>query len=62
MVGDGHAVGVTTEITEDMSGSAEGRLGIDVPVLVAQCRDPLFEAGLITEMGGGPRQSSRFLR
>ena len=36
VVADGHAVGVTAEIAQDMFGAAEGRLGIDEPVLVLQ--------------------------
>ena len=33
VVADGHAVGVTAEIAQDMFGAAEGRLGIDEPEL-----------------------------
>ena len=36
VVGDGHAMGVAAEVAQNMFGAAEGRLGIDVPVLV--CR------------------------
>src|ERR1700692_954363 len=53
VVGDGHAVGGTAEVGEDVFGAAEGRLGVDVPVLSGQCRDQLFEPGGITEIGGG---------
>ena len=50
----GHSVGVTAEITEHMFRSAEGRLGIDVPVLVAQLSpDQLFEPRRIMEISGG---------
>ena len=52
VVGDGHAVGVTAEIAQDMFRSAEGRLGIDEPLLLAQLRDQLLEPGRITEIGG----------
>jgi hypothetical protein len=53
VVGYGHAVGVTAEITEDTFRSAEGRLGIDVPVLLAQLRDQLFEPRGIMKISGG---------
>src|SRR6266851_4484766 len=36
MVGDGDTMGVTREIVQHMLGSAEGRLGIDDPVLLEQ--------------------------
>ena len=33
VIGDGHAVGVAAEITENIFGATEGRLAIDHPVL-----------------------------
>ena len=39
VIADGHAVGIAAEVAQDMFGSAEGRLGIDVPFLVAQLLD-----------------------
>jgi hypothetical protein len=54
VVGYGHAVGVTAEITEDMFRSAEGRLGVDVPVRLAQFFDQMFEPHGIMEISGGP--------
>lgn len=54
VVGYGHAVGITAEITEDTIRSAERRLGIDVPVLLAQLLDQLFEPRGIMEIRGGP--------
>ena len=36
VIGDRHAVGVATEITENMFGATEGRLAIDHPVLPEQ--------------------------
>jgi hypothetical protein len=33
VVGDGHAMGVASEITQHMMRATEGRLGIDDPVL-----------------------------
>jgi hypothetical protein len=32
VIGDGHAVGVAAEITENLLGTAEGRLAVDYPV------------------------------
>ena len=52
VIADGHAVGVAAEIAEDMFGTAERRLGIDVPVLVAELLHELFEPRLIHEIGG----------
>jgi hypothetical protein len=37
MVGDGDAVGVARQIMQHMLGAAEGRLGIDDPVLSVKC-------------------------
>ena len=34
MVGDGDAMGVASQIVENMFGAAEGRLGVDDPVLL----------------------------
>ena len=36
-----------------MLRSAEGMLGVDVPVLLGQLLDQLFEQGWIIEIGGG---------
>ena len=55
MVGYGHAVGVTAEISEDSIRTAEGWLGIDVPVLLPQLREQLFEPGRIHENRWRPR-------
>ena len=43
VIGDGHAVGIAAEVAQDMFRSAEGGLGVDVPVLVAQLVDQLLE-------------------
>jgi len=61
VVGDGHAVGVTAEIAQDVFGPAEGRLGVDVPSLLAQLRDQLFEAGRIKESSGWTSQVEQAL-
>ena len=52
VIGYGHAVGVTAEVAQDMFWSAEGRLGIDVPFLVAELLHQLLEAGTAAEWGG----------
>src|ERR1039457_4289761 len=52
VVGDGHAVGVAAEVAQDMFGAAEGRLGVDVPVLVAKLLDQLIKQRRITERSG----------
>ena len=39
MVGDGDAMRVAGQIVENMFGTAEGRLGIDDPVLLAELRE-----------------------
>jgi hypothetical protein len=43
MVGDGDAMGVAGEIVENMVGTAEGRLGIDDPVLLAELPEEVAE-------------------
>ena len=40
MVGDGNAMGVTAQVAEDLFGSAEGRFGIDDPVVDVERADP----------------------
>ncbi len=44
VVRDGHAVGVAAEVAQHMFGSAEGKVGVDVPSLVAELVDQLLEA------------------
>src|SRR5216683_2732560 len=44
MVGDGDPVGITGQIVKDMLGSAEGRLGIDDPLLLEQSTQKSCEA------------------
>ena len=43
MVGDGDAVGVTGQVVENMFGTAEGWLGIDDPVLLAEFPEEVAE-------------------
>ena len=52
VVGDGHAVGVAAEVAQDMFGAAEGRLGVDVPVLVVKLLDQLIKHRRIAERSG----------
>lgn len=35
VIGDGNAVGIAAEVIEDLSGSPEGRFGIDDPLVLA---------------------------
>jgi hypothetical protein len=49
MVGDGDTMGVTREIVQHMLGSAEGRLGIDDPVLLEQSTQKSFEVLLFCQ-------------
>jgi hypothetical protein len=44
MVGDGDAVGVAGEVVEDMLGAAEGRLGVDDPLVRVELAQELAEA------------------
>ena len=44
VVGDGHPMGITAQITENLCGSSEGRLGIDDPVMDVKSPDPGTEA------------------
>jgi hypothetical protein len=44
-VGDGDAMGVPAEIAQRVFRSAEGRLGIDDPVVAEQAAQPCGEAG-----------------
>jgi hypothetical protein len=44
MVGDGDAVGIASEIVQNMLGTAEGWLGIDNPVLVEELSEKLTKA------------------
>ena len=53
MVGDGDAVGVASEVGEDVIGSGEGPLGVDDPRLREQCRAQLGE---VPCWCGGPAQ------
>ena len=43
MVGDGDAMGVAGQIVENVFGAAEGRLGVDDPVLLAEFPEQVTE-------------------
>ena len=49
MVGDGDAVGVARQIMQHVLGAAEGRLGIDDPVLSIKRAQEEGEAPLLME-------------
>jgi hypothetical protein len=51
VVGDSHAVGVATEIVDDLGGAAERALGVDHPALTASCPQPAAEGLGIGESG-----------
>src|ERR1035438_929675 len=51
VVGDGHAMGVAAEVAQHMFGAAEGRFGVNVPVLAAKLLNQLIKHRRIT--GGG---------
>jgi len=50
VVGDGHAMGVTAEVAQNMFGSAEGRLGVNVPALFVEFLEQLLESGPVAEV------------
>ena len=62
VVGDSHAMGVAAEVAQDMFGAAEGRLGVDVPSLVAELVDQLLEPRGSRRDAAGPPKLSRSLR
>ena len=43
MVGDGNAMGVASQIVENMFGTAEGWLGVDDPVHLAEFPEEVAE-------------------
>ena len=50
VVGDRHAMGVTAEVAQNMFGSAEGRLGVNVPALFVEFLEQLLESGPVAEV------------
>ena len=53
MVGDGHAVGVATEIAQHLQGTTESGLGIDHPVMAMQAAEEFRELLRVGESGRG---------
>ena len=51
MIGDGHSVGVSAEVVEDLLGTAEGALGIDDPLLSVQGVQKGSEQGPVGQLG-----------
>jgi len=49
-VGDGHAMGVASEITEDLLRPGKGRFGEDHPVDAGQFIEPSDERGVISQV------------
>jgi hypothetical protein len=43
MVGDGYAMGVAPQVVENMLGTAEGGLGVNDPVLLAELPEEVAE-------------------
>lgn len=43
-------MGIASQIPEDLLGSAEGRLGVDNPLLLAQAGDQILEVGRVSEI------------
>src|SRR5215831_2640844 len=51
MVGDGHAMGVAAQITEDLPRATEGWLGINHPVLAVEAAQQLAKLLLVGQSG-----------
>ena len=51
VVGDGNAMGVASEIVDDLSGAAEGLLGVDNPAAVGGGAQPAAESFRVGEGG-----------
>ena len=54
-------MGVAAEVAQHMFGAAEGRLGMDVPVLALQLLDQVLEYRRITEPSGGTAEVEQAL-
>ena len=48
-IGDGDAVGITSQIFEHVLGTAEGRLGVDDPLLLAELVEQSTKARRVSE-------------
>ncbi len=53
MIGNGHAVGVATEIAQNLQGTTESGLGIDDPVVAMQAAEEFRELLRVGESGRG---------
>ena len=60
-VGDGDAMGVGAEIAQHMFRSAEGRLGVDDPVVAEQYAQPCGEGAWLGKMAAGCRGTGAHL-
>ncbi len=56
MVGDGDAVGVSSEVAEDLLGSAEGGLGVDDPVFLVEMVTKRCPCPRMGEVGSASRE------
>ena len=62
VVGDGHFVGVSAEIVEDLLRTAERDLGIDIPALLVQgCQQVRGQGGLFGVVGPELSRGAGFL-
>lgn len=57
MVGDGHTVGISAHIVEDLLGAGEWSLGIDYPLPLFQVRAMLGEGGGVSKGVQAPRKT-----
>ena len=58
MIGNGHAMGVATEIAQHLHGTAESGLGIDHPVMAMQAAEEfceLLRIGESSSRAGAPQ-------
>jgi hypothetical protein len=53
MIGDGHEVGLATEIAQHLQGATESGLGIDQPVMAMQAAQEFRELPGFGESGRG---------
>ncbi len=53
MIGNGHAVGVATEIAQHLQGTTESGLGIDDPVVAMQAAEEFRELLGVGKSGRG---------
>ena len=61
MVGDGDAMGIATQILKHILGTAEGRFGVDDPVLSEQRSQPGSEDLGLSEQFQIPRKTQLIL-